>query len=63
MAVQCFLNSVFPSIIFDWKSAYSADEDTKKIITALKINKPSAVPADIIQSVHMSYRYHLKKDT
>ena len=61
MAAHRCLYSVFPLTLFDWKSVYSADEDTKKILTALRINKPSAVPADVIQSVHMSYRHHLKK--
>ena len=61
MTAQCCLHFGSPSTLFDWKSTYSADEDTKKIVTALSINKPSAVPADVIQSVHMSYRHHLKK--
>ena len=61
VVAQWYLNSVSPSSLLDWKSAYSEDVDTNKIRATLRTHKSISIPAAVIQNVHTSYRNHIKK--
>ena len=61
VAATFCLHSASPSTLVDWPTAYSEDNDTSIIMSALKLNKPSSIPSATIQSVHMSYCTHLTK--
>ena len=59
---RCCLISKAPSTIFNWSVSYHEDDDTRKIFTALRLSNRKAIPHEVIASVAMGYRHHLKSN-
>ena len=60
VSATCCLNTASLAVLLDWPTAYLDDNDTEIIRDALLKYKVTALPTDIIKSVHMGYRSHLK---
>ena len=59
------LNAAFilspPFTLLYWNPVFELDKDTRILISNLKKFKPSAIPADIISTVHISYHKHIRQ--